>query len=445
MKTDAPREFAHLTKEQVTELYARYRSGEKNDVLIAEYDLTVHTNKLFSLFPALERPDLLCPFCSIPMYAEPLSKNAAVSEPLIECVSCGHRVYPKLRYGSQPARDCVCQNCTSVVRNTIRQIYSTDDISPVEYPRASVGDRLALFALIREQADGEFDYILPLDDPNRVVPLAPTPDMEVDILQRLYRNGAITVDPDSHASAFDQEAGYKSFYLPRVAWLPNLSLDGELRADLSLLFDVLYSEFREDPEPAWEDFAFDILYGIAREEVMQAVLFWCSELRVEFVAHKKTREIVTQLLHNFSVSQCLYFAKKAVDDAHLFYARGRANNRRHAGNTIPGKMLSLADRALSERWNVTGFSRSSSLPRSALSLVFHGVLFPGEDEGFNKAPGKYWSQELAPRYFKHAPSQCEDTLTCQDCGSANVEPSISEGALTLTCKDCGAQREFIET
>ncbi|MDX5363171.1 MAG: hypothetical protein LPJ91_03310 [Pseudazoarcus pumilus] len=445
MKTDAPREFAHLTKEQLTELYARYRSGEKNDVLIADYDLNVQTNKLFSLFPALERPDLPCPYCSIPMYAEPLSKNAAVSEPLIECAQCGHRIYPKPQYGSQPARECACQHCTAVVRDTIRQVYSTDDILPVEYPRTSVGDRLALFALIRAQADGEFDYIQPLDDPNRVVPLAPTREMEVDILQRLYRNGVINIDPDSHASAFDQEAGYKSFYLSRVAWLPNLSLDGVSRADLSLLFDVLYSEFREDPEPAWEDFAVDSLYTIAREEVMQAILLWGSELRVEFVAHKKTREIVTQLLHNFSVSECLYFAKKAVDDAHLFYARGMANSRKHAGNTIPGRMLSLADRALAEHWNVIRYSRNSTLPRSAMSLVFHGVLFPSEDEGFKKAPGRYWSQDLAPRYFKHTPAQREESLTCQDCGSADVEPSISEGALTLTCKDCGAQREFIET
>ena len=197
-------------------------------------------------------------------------------------------------------------------------------------------------------------------------------------------------------------------------------------------------------KPEWEDELFSLLVEISIEEVLQYLYIKTEELNVTFTAEKKTREIIEQLLIDFSVSEIYYFVKKSVEDAHIFYAKGLASSKKHAGNIIPGKMLSLGERALKENWDTYRYNRDSRSPRSYLSQIIFDFLLQDEDAGFNKAIGRYWEQEVRTKYFASEDNPDDITTpSCINCGSVNIKINIEDSKLLLDCKDCGVKKEYL--
>ncbi|MDD4905951.1 MAG: hypothetical protein PHD39_07325 [Methylobacter tundripaludum] len=152
---------------------------------------------------------------------------------------------------------------------------------------------------------------------------------------------------------------------------------------------------------------------------------------------------MTRLLHNFTVSEIYYFVRLSVENAHLYYKRGRAQNKKHAGNTIPNRMLNLGEKAMNEQWKKFGSGRDSMDPTSAISKVFYNLILREEDTGFNKSPGKHWENEIYPRYFYSKEDDAVDGLCCNECLSKLVVAKMVDGGIEVHCQDCGAINEFI--
>src|SRR5699024_3036719 len=452
LEIDVADEVRHLSSNEIEELYKRYLEGEKNSVLINDYKIDINPNKLINVLPPIKFDDTLCPYCDIPMFAKRRSKSASNwGFPPTECFSCSHKILSE-QFGYR-YQQCECEKCVDIrrqreleaekkKREAIRKLYNLDDREPVYYSELNFFHKLVLLTLFRMQTDEEFGHILSLDDPYRSQSLSPTHQMDIECLNELFSCGALILDPESRIEAFVEDEEFKSFYINRVRWIPNITFDGGGRAELSAVYNKIYNELRKGTQPQWEKEIFDTLFRIAREEVMQYVYVNSGELNVNFSAEKKTREVINQLLQNFSASEIYYFVKRSVENAHIYYSKGHAKNKKHAANTIPNKILSLGERALDEEWDTYRYSCDSRAPRSYISHVFFDFFLQDEDAGFHKSPGKYWEKELHPRYLYESEADSESELFCHQCCSEKLTLQMVNDVLEINCNDCGSSKQF---
>lgn len=446
-------EIQHLSEVQIEELYQKYLNGAKNADLIEEYGINVTPNKLITVFPPRKLLNELCPYCSVPMYSKRKSKSYSSWDTIpIECYECEHKLF--IDTNGYNRRECRCENCLTIrhqerlaketrQRNTIREVYNLDRYEPVPYDDLTFFQKTVLLTLFRMQTDEEFDYILSLDDPRRTIQLSPTSLMDKECIESLLKSRVIVVDPDSRITAFCEEDDFQKFYLRQVRWVVNISLEGTYRSSLSEVYNKTYTELREAVQIEWEHNLHDLIYKLSVEEVLQYLYVKSDELRLNFTAEKKTREVVNQLLENFAVSEIYYFVKKSVEDAHIFYTKGQAQSKKHAANIIPNKMLTLGERAINENWSTYKYNRDSRAPRSYLSQILFDFVLQDEDAGFTKAIGKYWSEELYPRYFFQEELENSNSLYCLDCGSTLIDIVMEDAVLKAKCKSCGITKEYI--
>jgi hypothetical protein len=453
MELKLSKEISHLSSKQIEELYDKYLSGEKNQGLVEQYGIDINPNKLISIFPPVEHKEILCPYCKVSMYSKRKRKSSSSWEaPPLQCFTCNHVVYKPDRYGE--SRGCRCTPCIEYrlkseqlaiqnIRENIRLKYNLDGINSYSYSNLGFSHKLFLLALFRMQTDENFEFIQSIDDPIQSTILSPTSHMDTAIIQELYLNKVLLVDPSSHIDAFDKEENYKISDINKVRWVSNITFDGTHRASLDETFKALYKDFLSAIQPSWKDEVFSLLYQIAREEVVQHIKLQSKKLGVDFSAEKKIRIVITELLHRFPASKINYFANIAIKNALALYAGGDFRGKAHAGNTIPNKMLKLGERAYADKWDWQRFKdyRNAKTPQSSISILFHDVLFLENDEGFVKTPKALWEQELFPRYF--SVSDCSDSqIACKSCGSLSVNLEMLNNHIIVECLDCGERLEY---
>lgn len=109
MKFELAEEVKHLTLEQLDDIYQRYMSGEKNKVLMEEYDIDAHANKLISLFPPVQHNEFECKYCSLPLYSKRQSKSGYTYSKVYFCLECSH--IEGTEYNKSVI--CPCEKCSS--------------------------------------------------------------------------------------------------------------------------------------------------------------------------------------------------------------------------------------------------------------------------------------------------------------------------------------------
>lgn len=452
MEFKIAQEISHLSDDQIEDLYSKYLNGEKNKDLISIFNIDINPNKLISVIPPIKHEDKLCPYCNKHMFSKRKSKSSGSWDvPPIECFVCHHKEIENDRYGFD--QHCSCFKCTELrreeellrkqkLKKKIFSLYDAGNSALCLYSELTFTQKLSLITIFKVQTDECFEYIQSIDDPRKNARLSPTPQMDAEIIDDLYQQNIILVDPNSDISAFSETDDYRSFYVEKVQWIVNLTLDGNNREDLDKIFNVLYNDFFSTIQPSWKDDVYEFLFRVAREEIMQYVDVKADELKVQFSAEKKTREVIMQLLLEFSISEIYYFVRKSVEEAHIFYSKGISRGKRHAANTIPAKMLALGERAISENWDTYKNGRDSRSPRSTISIVFHDLLFQGDDDGFTKSPKKHWDQELLPKYFFTLDS-AESKVFCKTCGSFTITQKMVDLMIIIKCTDCGSVSKYI--
>lgn len=439
-------ELKHLSSDEIEKAYARYMEGEKNSIIIRDYKIDVKPNNLIKTFPPSVLHDVLCIYCDIPMVKRRQRKTVKFyGPPPAECHKCGHKMYEN-KPGHR-TKKCECVQCINIENNLrIKEfeetnkktlgIYNIQNKVALDYTDLSFFQKLILLTLFRSQTGETLDFIKSLDERESKELLTPTYGMDVECIKTLHHCNALLVSPTSSIDSFIAKENFESFYIDKVQWIPNVALEGVGRVTGSELYHEIYQELHRDFQALWEVELYDILYKVAQEEVIQYVKLKSSELNVDFVAEDKTRKITSQLLHNFSVSEIYYFVKKSVENAHLYYAKGLAKCKRHAANTIPNKMLSLGERALTEKWNTYKYNRDSRAPRSHISVVLYEFFSQDEDAGFIKAPGMYWKEKIYDKYHCITNFDSNSDLSCSKCGSTKVVIIAVNKGLEKACNCC---------
>ncbi|PLC57920.1 MULTISPECIES: hypothetical protein [Photobacterium] len=450
MKIKLAEEVKHLTLEELEELYERYISGEKNQELMEEYGIDAHPNKLVSLFPPVIHESLECAYCALPLFYKRKSKSGSSYSMEYFCIECNH----KEGYHYNRPLECNCLPCSEKRAEAVRaklaadlekisQEYNLDKKAMLSYLKLSFSHKCYLLSLFLMQSESDLNHIKSLNNSGSAVDLSPTSDFDNEIILKLHRDGAIAVDPSSPFSAFDSSDDFKSFYYRDVLWVVNVSLDGSNRLSLGELFKLVYVELRDGIQIEWEEDLKELVFRLAEEEVVTYLDVCLEQLQLP-EAPKKTNEVIKEILNDFSVSEIYYFIKKATENAHLFYAKGKAESRKHAVNTIPSKILYLATRASNEGWDVYKYNRTYSNERSQLNIVlFDFVIGGGDDIAFYKSPEVLWNNELYKMFdsSKSTKESSKDT-SCVICGSVDIIIKTDKNSLTLLCTKCGELQQF---
>lgn len=321
--------------------------------------------------------------------------------------------------------------------------YALDKRVMLQYPELSFSHKCYLLSLFLMQSELEHNRIKPLSNTDSAVDLSPSFEFDNEIILKLHADSVLVVDPNSPFAAFDPSDEFKSFYYRDVFWVINVTLDGVNRLTLEDLFKLVYVELRDGILPEWEGDIKELVFRLAEEEVARYLNVCLEQLQLPD-APKKTNEVIREILKEFSVSEIYYFVKKATDNAHLFYAKGKAESRKHAVNTIPSKLVYLANRASNECWDVYKYNRTYSTERSQLSIVlFDLVIGGGDDLAFYKSPETLWNEDLH-RIFSSFKSteEVSEKANCVNCGSGEFTIETSENTLTLLCSQCGERQQF---
>lgn len=451
----------------VDEIYAKYIAGEKIKTLIDEYSLTVSTSQFYKIFPPIYDGDSTCRHCKNRMYFFRPSKTSSNLREQRYC-SCGH--YEPRNGIIKTYRDqCSCSGCRTeaAVLNRAREKEKQDAIArrrvellnaytprhPVSFESLSLRDVVGLMALVSCRADENLSFILPLSTNFPGNPYSPTEKYSIDLLRSLFKRGILEVDAQhSSFEAFSAE-DINTFYLSSVHWKPNIFLHGEnLTCSIETLWPWLLEFFSNGGWlKSWNAEIIDLWTEIGVEECVQYLHMKIQETKsLQFTAEEKTRAELRSLLQSYSVAQIYMFCYMAVKDASAFLDHVDCNGVKHASNTIPGKLKSIAAKYSTKGKEPFSYHRDTRAPRSSVSyILFNTILNLEDDAGFQLSPSIYWEQELKARYCESTEEEFggatsgKHYLTCLDCTSPDVNLRFNEGMqILMECTDCGSRTTF---
>lgn len=287
------------------------------------------------------------------------------------------------------------------------------------------------------QTDSETNHIESINTTGRIINLSPSENFDNEIICYLYDRDIIIVNPLSPISAFEEKSDFKSFLYRDVSWVVNVSITNSDRLTLEDVFKLIYVDIRGEVQSEWKDELKDLIYLLSEEEVLKYLSYSLQQLQLP-EAPKKTKEVIVEILKEFSVSEIYYFVKKSVDNAHLFFAKGNADGKRHAVNTIPSKLIQLANRAKNEGWNVYKYNRTYFTERSQLSVVVFDLVIEGADDvGFYTSPEDLWINQVSKRFPPLVTESESTSVCCVICDSENISINSINGNISIDCNECG--------
>lgn len=110
-----------------------------------------------------------------------------------------------------------------------------------------------------------------------------------------------------------------------------------------------------------------------------------SNMGFSFDIGEKTECVLNDLLNEFSTSQIYGIIWRAVKDASAFYVEKKVT-KKHAANTVVGRMQRMGERAIADQWNLQGFGKDYELPQTAVSEILYNRILKIGRLGFEKCP-----------------------------------------------------------
>lgn len=234
-----------------------------------------------------------------------------------------------------------------------------------------------LLAVIRGAASEDLSYVIPLDKLKER--LAPTPELEHEMLLELYRERLLFIHPGSPKEAFVLTESPWQFYSRDVFWALPIGKGGETLEPL----EGLERTVRENDFPdQWEEDALELWKKIALHECLEYLTLTMEQHNLPAKPGPKTHSTLSSLLYEFSVAQIYSFIWRAAKDAAAFYMR-EGTTKSHAANTVVGAIQRQADSAKARGWIPREFRRNFDAPQSMLSRVLFGAFLGAGDSGFS--------------------------------------------------------------
>lgn len=293
---------------------------------------------------------------------------------------------------SKPTKNLISNKQKRVL---INKEYDLKNKSVFCYKDLNYRNKIYMLAMFRVLTDEDFELILPLNKIQNDMRLSPTSTMDIEILNCLYSKNIILVNPKSKIRAFCFESDKISdeFYWCEVSWIVNISSDEGKRLSLYDCYRVIYDDLLKNTPANGKDLVHNFTYTLAFSEVLQYLQFKCEELGFAYDLKRKTYAIIYQILKNFSVSEIYNFVDQAIEEDYIYYSNTK-RDKKYYGESIPIRMIELAENAIFNEIAVSKNKRKESLPRSYISKVFYDLILRGNDEGFIESLDSYWDRKL---------------------------------------------------
>lgn len=244
---------------------------------------------------------------------------------------------------------------------------------PFDFSKASPGQIIFLLTLIRFSANEELSKLQAYSDIYGIR-FTPNENYSIEILEQLYDDKILLIDPNSNLSAFDF---HDKKFITKVSWLINykddissiLSMIGEIVC-MPEFFDTYSLEIKQ------------LCEEVALQECLAYLDYQLTARHFVFSPRKKTKEVFNKLLQKYSVAQMYNFIYRACRYASDEYQK-RQISKEQAARLIPGAVQRYGERAEAEGWEITPYKRDFNLPQSELSVVLYDAILGKPDGGFN--------------------------------------------------------------
>ncbi len=242
-----------------------------------------------------------------------------------------------------------------------------------DFSKASPRQIIFLLTLIRFSANEELSKLQAYSDIYGIR-FTPNENYSIEILEQLYDDKILLIDPNSNLSAFDF---HDKKFITKVSWLINYkddisslqSMIGEIVC-MPEFFDTYSLEIKQ------------LCEEVALQECLAYLDYQLTARHFVFSPRKKTKEVFKKLLQKYSVAQMYNFIYRACRYASDEYQK-RQISKEQAANLIPGAVQRYAERAEAEGWEITPYKRDFNLPQSELSVVLYDAILSKPDGGFN--------------------------------------------------------------
>ena len=379
--------LSHLTDNAVEDLIQRYYNGEKNKILIEEYNIDIsNLSFLVKTFPPKKYFDKICPFCNISMISYRQSKSASSKETIF-CQNCQHELDNFY---------CSCSSCTAkrlkekeVLFDLQRQVIIDENLIKKEYKidirELDIKMKLYISALLRASLSEDLEDINPISSSALILtPITLNNKYETKIVTFLKENGLIIFSPNTRLNSVTIENNEIIRYFPLdVTYRLNISND-ELDIEID---ELLYLEDRIEKD---EKLLLRLWLEIGLYECLEYLYSRLDEysLPSQYIG-KKTILSIESALNNFSISQVFYFIWNASKNAAAFYQKDNVT-KKHAVNLVAGNISRNMERAIAENWHVSKYGRAFNCPQSIVSEVFFNRVLKIGDSGFDTVARHYF-------------------------------------------------------
>lgn len=389
-KIEINEKLRHLSNTQIEELMELYYDGVKTSDLIDKYKIDIIPSRLYTIFPQEVCKDELCPNCNVPLVKDRRSKSASKYNTNISyCLQCGHSNTPyckcniceQARLKAKAIREYEEEMEKAEKVKRINQVYGIE-CEKRKVDSLSFRERVYLGALLRCALSEDMSTILPLDKIDKS--LAPSSELNFEILRYLKDNNIIRVDPNSSISAFvddeDTEFPY-TYYIYKVNYLINIDFNEDYKEGISKIINP--KELKEcDKEKALK-----IWQEISLEESLEYLQYQMENVKFNFNVGDKTKSVFKDMLESFSVSQIYGIIFKSVANATKYYQESSVS-KKQAANSVIGGCQRLSEKAKINNWDMVKYSRIKELPQSEISEFFFDRVVGIGSLGFNMPPSE---------------------------------------------------------
>ncbi len=417
-------DLSHLSPSEVEIFYKLYLIEKAAD-LVKQYNLSPKLSyRLHSLFPE-QLAHKQCEYCSSSILSPRLKKSEIDGDKKVrtgKCEVCGHKHLLTLDLkdfaNSIFELSCNCSTCKEFREAKAKKEKDILDAKAKEKQDKIVkrlrdefeanvafrflpfteetesfhlADLTMLMALLfarwtNKEGGNKDDFIGSIDSGNVPVYACDT-DIREHPISTCIKSNLIRFDLSRcYFSYFEVEDDNPISYYPfKIPFQPNfINEDGE-ELSSKQVYEWLSRKFSDGYFYSdWKDELLDVWINLGVAECIEYAKSKAEEYNFRFEYEPKVSEIIRDLLHRHSVSECFYFISTAYWNAAAFIQSNKATCRKHAENTVPGKILSLANSGKSKLWD-----RPTNLPRSAYSfMLFDVILNAKNDAGFNLCPGE---------------------------------------------------------
>jgi len=394
MKNQYQDKLSHLTEGEIEELIKRYYGGEKNNLLINEYDIDIKNSSfLIKTFPPRTHFDILCPFCNIFMTSYRKSKSSYSIETIF-CKECQHELDNTY---------CSCTICKNkrlekekfererqqILFDTQRQViidkYLTDKEYPTDFEELDIQMKLYLSSLLRSSLSEDLKDINPISSATlKLTPITPDNIYETKIITFLKENGLIIFSPNTVLNSISIEDNKIDGYYPlNTTYRLNISKDG-LTIEVDELFHL------EDIEEKNDELLLTLWLEIALYECLEYLYMRLDEYNLpsKYIGDK-TVSAIKETLNNFSISQIFYFIWRASKSSDEFYQKG-GRTKQHAVNLVAGNILRIMETAIAKNQVVPKYERNYKCPQSIISEIFFNRVVKIGARGFDMVAKSYF-------------------------------------------------------